>query len=285
MTSAFMSDAAAQSAYGFGQGRTFSALFGKASVESILFHVFAVCAYAVERLTETHMAEVAATVAALRPHTLAWYQQKALAFRYGEPIDDATADYAADETPDTEKPVSQCAVVEADDGGLIIKVATTDQNGDLTYLPQDRLTAFRSYIGRVKDAGVKTTVTSMAGDRLTLKMTVYVDGTVFTADGELISEPVRPVEQAVKQYLTRLPFNGELILEHLTDYLQTVGGVEVPHVSEASCAAVSADGQDAGGYEAPAPIDVRHTPQSGYFAVSFDPEDSWASTIEYRFKP
>lgn len=285
MATAFMSDTAAQTAYGFGEGQTFSARFSKASVESILFYVFAVCAYAIERLTETHLAEVTQTVSALRPHTLTWYQQKALAFRYGEAIDDATADYATEATADTELPISQCAVTEAEAGGLIIKVATTDADGDLTYLQQDRLTAFKTYISRVKDAGIKTTIISMAGDRLTLRMVVYVDGTIYTADGELISEPTKPVETAVKTYLTQLPFNGELVLEHLTDYLQTVSGVEVPHITQATCAAVSATGQTESGYAAAEVIDVRHTPESGYFVVSFDTADDWHSTIEYRFKP
>ena len=285
MTTAFMSDSAAQTVYGFGEGRKFSAYFSKASIESILFYVFAVCAYVIERLTETHLRDVTAVVKALRPHTLSWYQKKALAFRYGEAIDDATADYPKEASADTEFPVSQCAVTEADTGGLTIKVATADRDGNLTYLTQDRLTAFKSYISRVKDAGIKTTIISMAGDRLTLRMIVYVDGTIYAANGSLISEPVKPVEEAVKSYLTRLPFNGELVLEHLTDYLQTVEGVEVPHITQATCAAVSATGQSTSGYDAASPIDVRITPESGYFLVSFNPSDSWASSIEYRFKP
>ena len=92
MASAFMSDSAAQSAYGFGEGETFSSRFSKASIESILFYVFAVCAYVIERLTESHLREVSEVVRALRPHTLTWYQQKSLAFRYGEAIDDATGE-------------------------------------------------------------------------------------------------------------------------------------------------------------------------------------------------
>ncbi|MBE6339812.1 MAG: hypothetical protein E7069_03605 [Bacteroidales bacterium] len=284
MTTAFMRDSAAQSAYGFGENQKFSAHFSKASIESILFYVFAVCAYAIERLTETHLTEVTSVVAALRPHTLTWYQQKALAFRYGEAIDDATADYTTDETSDTEKPVSQCAVNEADTGGLVIKVATTDSDGNLTYLPSNRLSAFSSYIGRIKDAGIQTTILSQAGDRLTLKLVVYVDDTMYNTDGTLISEPSSPIQTAIKEYLKQLPFNGELVLEHLTDYLQTVDGVEVPHIVEASSTAVSATGQTSSGYGDAKPIDVRVMPGSGYFVVSFDATDSWHSTIEYRIK-
>lgn len=285
MTAAFMADVAAQTAYGFAEGTKFAARFSRLSVESILFYVFAVCAYAIERLAENHLAEVAATVRQLRPHTLVWYQAKALAFRFGEAVDDTTADYASEATPDTVTPVSQCAVTEAEGGGLVFKVATTGPDGNLTYLAPDHLAAFSAYIGRVKDAGVKTTIISRAGDRLTLSIVVYVDGTVFTADGALIASPARPVEEAVREYLTLLPFNGELVLEHLTDHLQSVDGVEVPHIVAASTAAVSQSAQTESGYDEAVAVDVRVTPESGYFIVSFDPADPWASSVEYRFKP
>lgn len=285
MTAAFMADEAAQTAYGFAEGTKFAARFSALSVESILFYVFAVCAYAVERLAESHLAEVSDTVRQLRPHTLVWYQAKALAFRYGEAVDGTTADYAAEATADTVTPVAQCAVTEAEGGGLVFKVATTADDGGLTYLAPDHLAAFTAYIGRVKDAGVKTTIISRAGDRLTLSIVVYVDGTVFTADGSLIASPARPVEDAVREYLTLLPFNGELVLEHLTDHLQKVDGVEVPHIVEASTAAVAQAAQSESGYDEAKAVDVRATPESGYFIVSFDPADPWASTVEYRFKP
>ena len=286
MTDAFMSDTAAQSAYGFGSDTKFSAHFSRASIESILFYVFATCAYLIERLTETHLEQVTRTVEALRPHTLHWYRERALAFRYGEAVDDATADYATEADADTEKPVSQCAVTEADGGGLIFKVAGTDDEGNLAPLSQNRLDAFGRYLGRIKDAGIRTTIISRRPDRLMLLMVVYVDGTVYNADGTLIAEPRRPVEEAVRDYLRRLPFNGELVLEHLTDYLQAVEGVEVPHIVEASTAAVATDGQAQGsdGYNKLSTVDMRVTPESGYFVVSFGSDD-WASTIEYRFKP
>ncbi len=284
MTSAFMNDTAAQTAYGFGEGEKFAAHFSKASIESILFYVFAVCAYTIERLTATHLTEVEQLLTALRPHTLTWYQTKALAFRLGESINPDTADYDTEATTDTSLPVAQCAVSDAEEGGIVIKVATTDANGDLCALNTTTLSAFSSYINDVKDAGIRTTILSTAGDRLKLNMIVYVDGTMFAADGSLLSEPSKPVQTAVKEYLTKLPFDGELVLEHLTDYLQQVEGVEVPHVVKGQVAAVSSDSQNSSGYEAFTDIDVRTTPASGYFKVSFDSSDDWCSTVEYRIK-
>lgn len=285
MTSAFMTDEAARSAYGLGEGDTFAARFGPATVESILFGVFALCAHAVERLVESHLREVSALVAARRPHTLEWYRRKALAFRLGEAVDDATADYASAATAETVMPVGQAAVVEAEGGGLVVKAAALAEGGALAPLPADRLAALGSYLSRVKDAGVRLTVVSRAGDRLRLSMVVYVDGTLYAQDGTLLAEPRRPVEEAVRDYLTRLPFNGELVLEHLTDHLQGVEGVEVPHVASAASAQVSEAGQTESGYGPMEDIDVRRTPASGYFVVSFDEADEWRSLVEYRFKP
>lgn len=282
MTSAFMNDAAAQEAYGFASGTKFSAQFSTASVESILFYVFAVCAYAIERLTESHLSDVSTLLATLRPHTLTWYQARALAFRYGESVDDESADYATAETADTVKPIAQCAVGEAEAGGLTIKVATTDDDGNLTYLPTEQKTAFAKYMNRIKDAGIKLNIVTQSGDRLRLNLTVYVDGTVYNEDGTLISEPTKPVETAIREYLTQLPFNGELVLEHLTDYLQTVSGVEVPHINSAYTAhRDTSTGQS--DYSDLTAINVRVTPASGYFVVSFDSADSWASSITYKF--
>lgn len=284
MTTAFMADEAAQEAYGFASGTKFASRFSRLSIESILFHAFAVCAYAVERMAEAHLREVQDTVSAMRPHTLVWYQKKALAFRFGEAIDDSTADYAEADT-DATMPVAQCAVSEAEGGGLVFKVASEDADGNLTPLAADHLQAFTAYMARVKDAGIKTTIITRAGDRLTLALTVYVDGTVMNTDGTLLDSPEKPVEEAVRSYLKQLPFNGELVLEHLTDYLQEVDGVEVPHVVSATTASISATAQTESGYGEATAIDVRATPESGYFVVSFDTADSWASSIEYRLKP
>lgn len=276
MTSAFMNDSAAQSAYGFGENERFSSRFSKVSIENILFYIFALCAYTIERLTDSHLQQVTAVCQQLRPHTLTWYQQQALAFRYGEAINDNTGQYDQPPTDNTLMPISHCAVTEADTNGLIVKVATADSNGNLSPLSDSMLVAFSSYINRVKDAGIRLTIISNAADTLVLSMTIYVDIAVFKLDGTLVGEPVKPIEEAVKKYLTLLPFNGELVLEHLTDYLQQIDGVEVPHINSAQYA--NPDTEDA-----LTDIDVRVTPFSGYFNVNFD-TDYRQSTIQYRPK-
>lgn len=277
MTSAFMSDSAAQSAYGFGENERFSSRFSKVSIENILFYIFALCAYTIERLTDTHLQQVTAVCQQLRPHTLTWYQQQALAFRYGEAINDNTGQYDQPPTDNTLMPISHCAVTEAaDTNGLIVKVATADSNGNLSPLSKSMLDAFSSYINRVKDAGIRLTLISQAADDLVLSMTIYVDIAVFNLDGTLVSEPVKPIEEAVKKYLTLLPFNGELVLEHLTDYLQQIEGVEVPHINYAQYANPATN-------DALTDIDVRVTPFSGYFNVNFDTTVR-QSTIQYRPK-
>lgn len=277
MTSAFMNDSAAQSAYGFGENERFSSRFSKVSIENILFYIFALCAYTIERLTDTHLQQVTAVCQQLRPHTLTWYQQQALAFRYGEAINDNTGQYDQPPTDNTLMPISHCAVTEAaDTNGLIVKVATADSNGNLSPLSKSMLDAFSSYINRVKDAGIRLTIISHAADTLVLSMTIYVDIAVFKLDGTLVSEPVKPIEEAVKKYLTLLPFNGELVLEHLTDYLQQIDGVEVPHINSAQYANPDTD-------DALTDIDVRVTPFSGYFNVNFDTAVR-QSTIQYKPK-
>lgn len=282
MTDAFMQDSAAQTAYGFAEGETFYSHFSRASIESILFYVFAVCAYVIERLTETHFRQVSDLVRQLRPHTLAWYRQKALDYRTGQSLPDGSDVYSDEGLTEDEiaarKPVHQAAATESsDDAGIVIKIATTDSDGLLAPLSRLTVQNFTDYIDRVKDAGVKITVISRAGDLLRLHLVVYYDPAILDSTGLHVEDNYRPVEKAVHDYMRLLPFNGELVLEHLTDHLQTVEGVEVPHIVSAESAAM---GELA--YEDFADIDVRVIPASGYFRVSFDSSDSFCSTIEYR---
>lgn len=293
MTNEFIRDSAVQTAYGisYTEGETFYDYFSRASIESILFYVFALCAYTIERLTETHLREITSIVGALRPHTLEWYSTKALSYQDGHNLSDGSDSYDNTGIDDSDvqkaKVVKQVAVIDSTtESGLIIKVAGTDDDDNLCQLQSEQLSRFTTYISRIKDAGIRTTVISRPPDRLYLKLTVYVDAAVIDNKGMTILTGERPVEMAIRQYLTMLPFNGELVTEHLIDHLQTVAGVEIPHLEGVMVSRVS-DNSQGNGYTPLAALadnNIRDTPNSGYYVVSFDKADEWCSSITYKTK-
>jgi hypothetical protein len=302
MTTAFVNDEAVQQLYSIPVDdngkpqKTFDALFSKVSVENLLFYVFALCAWAFQKKMEAHTADIEAMLAAQRAHTLLWYRTKALAFRYGQALQtdsDTYDDTDLDEDDIAEMQIiTQASVLDTQtESGVVIKVATTATandadgyaEGSLRPLDSNQLAAFESYISTIKDAGVRTTIVSARPDRITLALRVYVDPTVIDPSSGLnVQTGEASVENAIETYLQNLPFDGELVLASLVDALQAVEGVSVPHVDVARSAAF--DISASGGYADFQDIDIRTTPQSGYFAISFDGADAWASSITYLYQ-
>ena len=231
----------------------------------LLFYIFATCAWAIEKLIDTHKSEIQTLIDAEMPHTLTWYQAKAKAFRYGQALMTDSDEY--DDTDLTDEDIEnmqivKCAAVVESDGGIIVKVAT--ENGDdLEPISEEQLTAFKSYMGEIKDAGVPVTVFNYPADLLSLNLIVRVDASVIDASGNSILEGNAVIEDTINEYLRNLPFNGELILASLVDALQTIDGVKVPHISSAKVSKMT----DAG-YGDPTSIEISDIPYSGYYSLS-----------------
>jgi hypothetical protein len=150
---------------------------------------------------------------------------------------------------------------------LIVKIAT-ETNEQLTPITDDEKESFAYYLSEIRDAGVKITVINYLHDRLNLNLRIYRDPLVIDPNGFSIKTGKKPVEDAISEYMKQLPFNGELILAHLVDYLQNVEGVKIPHVIEASSSWIDPSVNNYGLFQ---PIDVRAIPVSGYFRVeNFD---------------
>ena len=80
MAGEFMRNESAAALYGFEPGAAFADRFGAASIENILFYVWAVCAWAVEQLIDRHKAEVTAELDEQVAHRPKWYRDRVLAF-------------------------------------------------------------------------------------------------------------------------------------------------------------------------------------------------------------
>jgi len=195
--------------------------------------IAATCAWTVEVLMDTFVQEVNEKVAALKPHSLRWYAAKAEAFQYGRALalDSDTYDNTnvPEETAESERIVKYAAVTERD-AQLAVKVAK--QSDDLMPLSEAELTAFRAYMNEIKDAGVKLSIVSHAADSLKLGLTIYYDPLILSSNGSRIDgASSTPVRDAITRFLQNLPFNGEFVIAYLTDALQQVDGVVIPHVA------------------------------------------------------
>lgn len=271
-TVAFMGNETIQFNYGFPVGSVFEETFSKVSIENIWFDDIAFNIWTLETLFDTHKVEIDTAIYNQKSGTLPWYRTMALAFQYGfdlqtdsDKFDNGTA---TEEEIEASKIVKYAAVNEStEDSRVIIKIAGEDANQVLSPITNDQLSSFEAYISEVRYAGVKVTTINYLPDRLYLTMQIYRDPLVIDANGNSIRGG-RPVEDAIQAYMKELPFNGELVLEHLVDKLQTVEGVKIPHILLAQSSWID---PSVGGYGTPQTINVKKIPESGYFEVpNFD---------------
>ncbi|MBT1702966.1 hypothetical protein [Chryseosolibacter indicus] len=237
----------------------------KVAIFRLFTRIVAACAWTVEVLFDTHKAEVNETIANLKPHTLRWYANKAKDFQYGFdlPLDSDVYNNASftEEQIDESKIVSYVAVTEGNDKRLRIKCAKND-GADLAPLAAEELQSFSEYMARIKDAGVKLNIESNQADRIKLELKVYYDPLILDSNGSRIDGAnSQPVQSAVKNYLKSLPFNGYFVLAYLTDTLQQVDGVVIPHI--VSCETAYA----AFGFSS---VDVMYLPDAGYLRFEND---------------
>lgn len=191
-----------------------------------------------------------------------------MAFQYGfdllEDSDRFNNEGHDPEQIEASKIIKYSAVVEStDESRLIIKIAT-EQGEELQPINADQKATFEAYLSEIKDAGVRTTVINYRPDILRLRMKIYRDPLVLDANGQSILTGEKPVEEAIKSYLKKLPFNGELVLAHLVDELQKVEGVRIPHIMLAESKWIDADVNDYGNFQ---PVNVKTIPISGYFKI------------------
>lgn len=233
----------------------------RTAVYRLMLYISALCDWTLENLMDLLRTEVNQTIAALKPHSLQWYAGKARNFQYGYNLVQE-ADYydntgIADSDIEASKVVDYAAVVELQ-RGLRLKVAT-DNGVDLQALSAGQLTAFTAYMARVKDAGVKLSITSTASDQLKLALRIKYNALVLNAAGGRIDgASSSPVQEAIKKHLKNLPFNGVFSVAKLVDTVQSVEGVDDVRVDLV---------QARYGVLPFTSIDIDYTPDAGYLRI------------------
>ena len=198
-----MADSAVQERYGFTSTDTFDSKFSKVSIESLLFYVVSFAIWVLEKLFDTHTEEVDEMLANRLPHTTRWYRNLVLGF-----------------VPDTEEepPVKYCSV---DDRGCRLKVKIAGGSaGAREPVTADQKAAVEAYLTNEKDAGLKITVINEQSDKMSASLKVWYDPIKLVPSD-------KPVEAALKAYVSNLDFDGLMSRNGLVDALREVPGVEM----------------------------------------------------------
>lgn len=234
----------------------FESVFSRVSIENILFYVIAYSIYILERIFDNSIAAIKSYIDAVRPHTQSWYSNKIKSFQYGDslPVDSDVYPTIIDD----HKIISNCSVSE-ELGYLKIKVAK-DQSGTLTPLSNEELEALNTYAYRVKDAGVRLSIVSLAADVVRVNAIIYYDPLVLKSDGTKINgqSGVVVVHEQIKTYLKNLPFDGLFSIMDLTDAIQHVDGVSIVQVTQVRSRTANGIYQD---------VTSIVKPDSGYFIL------------------
>lgn len=233
IATAFMNNEWAAGRYGFEPGSNFGDYFGAASVENIIFYVWAVCAWTLEQLVERLRGEVEQALEEQVAHRPKWYREKVLAFMADKELIEDTDRY--DMAGMTESEIEAARVVKhavaienSDSGVLTIKVAG-ERDGERGPLKEEEEAQLRVYIGEIKDAGVRVALVNREGDEFGCEVDIYYNALLGKGTVEA------GVKRAIRDYIENLPFNGEYTNMGLVDRLQGVEGVRIVELRNSQC--------------------------------------------------
>jgi hypothetical protein len=247
----------------------------KVAVWRLWFRIVAWAIHAHEVVFDTHMAEITAFADTLIGGTKRWLHAQCFKFQLGDTLiyNSTTSRFTYSTVNTATQIIKRASVLEAG-GQLRIKVAK-EVSSVPTKLDVSELAAFQVYISQIKFAGTNVIVTSNDADELRIYFTVFYDPLLMTSTGALVSNgAVKPVEDAINNFISTLPFDGVLNTTELTDAVQKAVGVKDPILTSASARF---------GVNPFVPISREYTADAGYMKI--DPSNPLSSTITYTAEP
>ncbi len=224
----------------------------------------------------THEVIVERLIAKARPGTLPWYAEVAKQFQFGEPLVFQNGQYGyAQENPDAQ--IITNAIALQAPPVVTIKVAKGTAP-DLEPLDSNEFEAFKNYMTLKKFAGTVMAFITEEADILSVAYRIFYNPLVLAPDGSLLSDPsVKPVNDAIVNYLVSLPFGGFLALEKLDSEIKAVEGVENIVRISAQAKRGSLPYQDV-----MATSNETYVPFSGYMRISEDTGETLDDLLEYQ---
>lgn len=204
----------------------------KSAVWRNIVFVISYCVHLFEKLIDQHRIEIDEQIAASRIHTQKWYREKAREFMYGYSLNDSDqydTSGLTDQQIASAKIIANAAPVKMQ-GYLRMKVVKS-VGDELEPLDSDEMAAFTSYMNYVTDAGTYVIPTTNVADDLKLTLNVYYNDLVLNGNGSRRDGTAsNPVQDAIKDYLKCLRFNGSFIESMLEKEIEAVDGVTMVKV-------------------------------------------------------
>ena len=273
ITTPFMANENLAADYGYAVGASFDAEFSLTSLENIIFEIVALAIFIHELFFDQHTKEIDERLANEKAGTLPWYRTMALRFQYGfNLVPDEDYFDNGNATPEqiaASKIIKYAAVNEsADTSRVILKIAGEVDGVLSNFTNPSQVEAIEHYVEEFRVAGVPVTIINYLPDRLYLNIQIKRDALVLDQNGMSILNADYPVNEALKEFMKELKFNGELTLSALTDKLQVVPGVLDATIVSAQSAWINPNIND---YDIPQPIFISKIAESGYYeVVTFD---------------
>ena len=198
----------------------------KVATWRLFYWIVAVAIWTLEKLFDTHNAEIRNIVENNHYGNFDWYNKKAKEFQLGDDliVEEGVVKYA---TTDLSK---QIVKYSATVPGAVIQVKVAGLSGsELTRIsnssPDNQLDKIQDYFNKIKPFGTRVSVTSNDADKLKIIADIYYNPLLINSNGSSVGSSSRPVDDAIQAFLKSIEFNGKLKLQQLTDAIQTVSGV------------------------------------------------------------
>lgn len=275
MTEAFINDPIVIAAYGLEEGKSFNEQFSEASIERIQFYNIASTMLLDFQKYQQHQLDVVKQVSERKAHRPSWYAMMAKLFQYGYELDGDNDYYdnsgLTEELINKSKIVKFAAGVNSSNSSILYLKIATGSNDNKRPLSAVELSAFDFYISQIQDAGVRVKVINAPADEIYIEMDVYYNPLILDRNGKrLDGSNDTPVQDAVRNYVHNLRFNGMYTNAHLIDNVQSVQGVEFPELKLAA--------SRYGAYVDFRTIDAKEVAHAGYYRVS-------DANLKLRFLP
>lgn len=189
----------------------------KVAIWRLWLWIVAYATYILESLWDEKSKELEQKAANTLIGTINWYAQKCREWQYGHQLQWINNVYTYATIDDEAKIVKWVAISEVE-GGLWIKVAKDDGNGNPTPLTTAELNDLRAYMHQLKMVGTRVTIVSLDADKLAFGIDVYYYGNYTVVKDNVINQIVG--------YLQNLPFDGALSRANLITVINQVAGVE-----------------------------------------------------------
>jgi len=221
----------------------------KVAIWRLWLWIVAYATYIIESLWDVKAKELEQKAANTLVGTIAWYAQKCREWQYGYQLEWIDNVYTYATNDDNAKLAKWVAISEVE-GGLWIKVAKDDGNGNPTPLTAAELNDLRAYMYQLKMVGTRVTIVSLDADKLAFDVDVYYYGNYAVVKDNVVN--------AIVGYLQNLPFDGALSRANFITMINEVPGVEDIYINTLTAQYGNNSAED---------IDRIAVPYSGYWRL------------------